>query len=321
MVKRRTATLVVAAFLFVTALIVLRPARETSVSLGSQGNAFMTIVGAIWLQALPFLGLGVAVSAAIAAFVPPRIVARLLPRRALAAVPAAGAAGVLLPGCECSSVPTARQLMRSGVHPAAALTFLLAAPAVNPVVLVSTAVAFAGRPDMVLARFTAGLLAAVTVGACWLLLDRGRALPGTDAPAQAPVHKWWTFREEFVTEFAKAAAWLVVGAVAAGLVKVFLPTKWLTMLAENWWLEALALAVLAVAVALCSEADAFMAVSLTSFSPTAQLVFMTVGPMVDVKLMAMQYGAFGRNFVLKFAPLTFAVCVLSGLAVGALLLS
>lgn len=319
--SRTTRVLIGAAFLVVTAAIALRPARDTWVSMGPRGAAFLTITGAIWLQALPFLALGVAVSAAIAAFVPPRIVAKLMPRRAIAAVPAAGAAGILLPGCECASVPTARQLMRSGVHPAAALTFLLAAPAVNPVVLVSTAVAYAGRPGMVLARFSAGLLAAITVGGSWLLLDRGSALPGTDTPAEVPVHKWAIFRDEFVTEFAKAASWLVVGAVVAGLVKVFLPTQWLTVLSENWWLEALTLAVLAVAVALCSEADAFMAVSLTAFSPTAQLVFMTVGPMVDFKLMAMQYGAFGRRFVLKFAPLTFVICVLSGIVVGTLLFS
>lgn len=318
--SRRQTTLLGLGFVVVTLLIALRPARETWLSLGPRGDAFLTIAGAIWLQAVPFLALGVAVSAAIAAFVPPRIVARLLPRRAAAAVPVAGAAGMLLPGCECASVPTSRQLMRSGVHPAAALTFLLAAPAINPIVLVSTAVAYAGRPSMVWARFGAGLLAAVAIGLVWLVVDRGRPLPGTEASTHEQTRRWSTFRDEFVGEFAKAAGWLVIGAVVAGIIKVFLPVSWMTVLADTWWLQVLALAVLAVAVALCSEADAFMAASLTGFSPTAQLVFLTVGPMVDVKLMAMQYGAFGRRFVVRFAPLTFVVCVASGLLVGSLLL-
>jgi hypothetical protein len=36
--------------------------------------------------------------------------------------------------------------------------------------------------------------------------------------------------------------------------------------------------------------------------------------------MAMQSGAFGRAFVVRFAPLTFVVAVLCGLGVGAVLL-
>ncbi|MGH4011545.1 MAG: permease, partial [Pseudonocardiaceae bacterium] len=96
-----------------------------------------TIFVAICVQAMPFLVLGVLVSGLIAAFVPPVVLHRVLPRRTAAAVPVAGAAGMVLPGCECASVPVSRRLMQQGVPPAAALTFMLAAPAVNPVVLVS----------------------------------------------------------------------------------------------------------------------------------------------------------------------------------------
>ena len=66
----------------------------------------------------------------------------------------------------------------------------------------------------------------------------------------------------------------------------------------------LALAALAVVMAICSEADAFVAASLTQFSLTARLAFMVVGPMVDVKLIALQAGTFGGRFALRFAPLT-----------------
>jgi uncharacterized membrane protein YraQ (UPF0718 family) len=75
---------------------------------------------------------------AVAAFVPAGAVERLLPRRG--AVPVAGAAGLLLPGCECASVPVARRMIGRGVPDAVALTFLLASPAINPVVLLATAV-------------------------------------------------------------------------------------------------------------------------------------------------------------------------------------
>jgi uncharacterized protein len=102
-----------------------------------------TVFVAVCVQAMPFLVFGVLVSGLIAAFVPPAALRRMLPRSTVAAVPIAGMA---LPGCECASVPVSRRLMQQGVPPAAALTFLLAAPAVNPVVLVFTAVAFPGNP-------------------------------------------------------------------------------------------------------------------------------------------------------------------------------
>jgi uncharacterized membrane protein YraQ (UPF0718 family) len=82
----------------------------------------------------------------------------------------------------------------------------------------------------------------------------------------------------------------------------------------------LALAVLAVLLSICSEADAFVAASLSQFSLTARLVFLVVGPMVDLKLIAMQTGVFGRRFVARFAPATFAAAVLIGTGAGMVLL-
>src|SRR6266545_4973939 len=101
-------------------------------------QTWLTIFVSIVLQALPFVVLGTVVSAAIAVLVPPSFFARALPRRPAVAVPVAG---VALPGCECGSVPIAGALVRRGVTPAAALAFLLSAPAINPVVLAATFVA------------------------------------------------------------------------------------------------------------------------------------------------------------------------------------
>jgi uncharacterized membrane protein YraQ (UPF0718 family) len=82
----------------------------------------------------------------------------------------------------------------------------------------------------------------------------------------------------------------------------------------------LALAVLAVLLSICSEADAFVVSSLTQFSLTARLAFLVVGPMIDLKLFAMQAGTFGRGFALRFAPATFALAILGSVLVGTVLL-
>lgn len=131
-----------------------------------------TVFSGIFVQAIPFLALGIVISGLVAAFVTPERLTRWLPRRPAAAILAAGVGGAALPGCECGSVPVARRLFGDGAVGAAALTFMLAAPAINPVVLVATAVAFPGQPQMVAARCIASLVTALIMGAVWARFGR-----------------------------------------------------------------------------------------------------------------------------------------------------
>ncbi|MEV5767001.1 permease [Micromonospora sp. NPDC052213] len=282
-------------------------------------QTWTTVFVSVMVQAVPFLVFGVVLSAVIAVFVPRSFWARALPRHPALAVPVASAAGVVLPGCECGSVPIAGSLIRRGVTPAAALAFLLAAPAINPIVLTATAVAFPDAPEMVLGRGVASLVVAMVMG--WLWLRLGRAdwirLPRRPELDDGPRGRaFWAAVRHDVTH---AGGFLVVGAAAAATINVVVPERWLQTLAEDPVLSVLALAVLAVLLSLCSEADAFVAASLSQFSLTARLVFLVVGPMVDLKLVAMQTGVFGRRFALRFAPATFAVAVAVAAATGAVL--
>ncbi|GGM70662.1 permease [Thermopolyspora flexuosa] len=280
-------------------------------------QTWSTIFVAVCVQALPFLVLGVLLSAAITALVPPSFWTRALPRRPYAAVPVAGAAGAVLPGCECASVPVASGLMARGVTPAAALAFLLASPAINPVVLVSTAVAFPGRPEMVLARFVASLAVAVLAGWLWLRFGRTEWLRVPRASAE---RGWRAFLAAMRHDLLHAGGFLVVGGIAAATLNVLVPRSWLAAVAEVGWLSVLVLALLAVVLSICSEADAFVAASLTAFSPTAKLAFLVVGPMVDLKLIALQAGTFGRSFAARFVPLTLALAIVVSAVTGWVLL-
>jgi hypothetical protein len=284
-------------------------------ALQSWGTVFM----AIMLQALPFLVLGVAISAAISAFVPGAFIARAVPRRARYAVPMAGLAGALLPGCECSAAPVAHRLVARGVPPAAALTFLLAAPAINPIVLVSTAVAFPGHPEMVAARFIASFATAVIVGLIWAR----KAAPHWMRDPE-PEHDHGTKLDAFVstvtTDFVQAGGFLVIGAALVATMQTAVPQSFLDRIGGSGPVAILTMAALAVILSICSEADAFIAAGLTQFSLTSRLVFLVVGPMVDIKLVALQVAIFGRQFAARFAPLTFGVAVVAGSVVGWLLL-
>jgi uncharacterized membrane protein YraQ (UPF0718 family) len=299
----------------ILAAAALRPALQDLLDRPAVAH-WATIFVAIAIQAMPFLVLGVTISAAIAAFVPVGLLPRLLPQQPTLAVPMAAVAGAALPGCECGSVPIAGRLVARGAPAAAALTFLLSAPAINPVVLVATAVAFPGRPEVVVARLLASLLAATVVGLVWARVGRdeylerarrGHAHEGSRASVLAGTAQH---------DLLHAGGFLIVGAATAATLQTVVPRSVLDAVAGSGVLAAFALAALAVVMAICSEADAFVAASLTQFSLSARLAFMVVGPMVDVKLVALQAGTFGGRFAARFAPLTFAVAVGSALLVG-----
>ena len=299
--------------------VLLVPVSEPVLRAYPAVATFATLFAAVFVQALPFLVLGVLLSAAIAAFVPAGLFERILPRNEHAAVGIAGFGGAALPGCECGAVPVARRLVDQGVPRAAALTFLLAAPAVNPVVLVATAVAFPDDPKVVLARALGSMATALTMGWLWIRIGRPEwitARPPSVHSCAGGGGRTATFVESARSDFLQSSSFLVVGAAAAAVLHIVVPAGIYDELANRILLAILVMAILAVVLSLCSEADAFVVASLPMLPLLPRLVFLVVGPAVDVKLFVMQVGAFGRAFALRFAPLTFFVAVTCGSIAG-----
>ena len=113
-----------------------------------------------------------------------------------------------------------------------------------------------------------------------------------------------------------AGGYLVIGAALAAVIQTIVPRTAVDQVAGSEVASILMMLTLAVMLSICSEADAFVAAGLGQFSLTSRLVFLVVGPMLDLKLIAMQRGTFGGAFVRRFAPLTAVVCVASALVVG-----
>jgi uncharacterized protein len=309
----------------IVALVAVALARDRLAAAfdGGRSLEWMTVFIAVAVQAMPFLALGVVLSGLLSAFLSPEWLARVLPRNRFVSVAGAGAAGLALPGCECGAVPIAGRLIRGGVPAAAALTFLLSAPAINPIVLVATATAFPGQPELVVARFGASLATALIMGLLWLRIGSEssfdhlvRRLGSHDPQAS----RWTTFSESASHDLLHAGGWLVLGAGVAASVQVLVPSSIIESLASFAPVAILTLAIVAVILAVCSEADAFIASSFIGFSNTAKLTFMVVGPAVDIKLVALQYGTFGPRFTRVFAPLTFVVAVACASIAGWVLL-
>jgi len=309
-------------WLLVLAVVAARGAGlAENETLATFGVIFTSIV----VEALPFILLGAAASAAIAVWVPARAFARVGRLPAPLQVPAAAVAGFAMPVCECGSVPVARRLMLRGLRPSAGIAFMLAAPILNPIVLASTWVAYgaAGRAvEMTAARAALGLTVAVLAG--WLIGRGGESLLRARAEDAVEEHDHeggsaGGFVEHLASDFVFMGRFVVIGAAVAALLQTAVPQDALSSVAGATVLGALALMALAVALSLCSEADAFVAVSFTAFPLGSQLAFLVLGPVVDAKL-AVLYGAtFRRRFVLQVLAIAVPVALAGALVFDAVI--
>jgi len=269
-------------------------------------QTFFVIFGSLLIQALPFVLIGALASAAIEVFVPIGALERLAALPRPLQLPAAALAGVAFPICECGSVPVARRLAAKGLAPSAAVTFMLAAPVVNPVVIASTFVAFRARSSlwtMVVGRFALGMVVAIVVG--WVIGERSKEellRPRADDEAPPPLElaapepRWKGFFVHLGNDFLFMGRFLLLGATLAALVQTFLPASVIDGVARIPVVSLLVMMGLAFVLSLCSESDAFIAASFVAFGPAAQLAFLVFGPMVDFKLAALYLGTFKRGF-------------------------
>ena len=135
--------------------------------------AFLSIL----FEGAPFILLGTLISGFIDIYLPAGTMDRLLPKKRFPAILVAGLLGAILPVCECAVVPVIRRLVKKGLPVSCALTYMLAAPIVNPITALSTWKAFKG-PEipfggdtilsaslvMTVSRLSLGFLVAVVVG-------------------------------------------------------------------------------------------------------------------------------------------------------------
>jgi uncharacterized membrane protein YraQ (UPF0718 family) len=109
-------------------------------------------------------------------------------------------------------------------------------------------------------------------------------------------------------DFLHISQFLIVGAFVAALCQTSDVRAGLVGLADTPAASILVMMVLAIVLNLCSEADAFVAASFRQTLPlSAQLAFMVLGPMLDLKLIAMYASFVRRNAIILISIL---MCVL-----------
>ena len=319
---RRPVSAKVLPLLGVAILLSVVAARLVGVGEIAAVETFVLIFTSIVVEALPFVLLGAAVSALIEVYVSDGTFEKLARLPVPLQLPGAALGGLAFPVCECGSVPVARRLISRGLHPSAGLAFMLAAPIVNPIVLLSTIVAYRGRgiaTEMVIGRAGLGLLLAGLAG--WAIgaqgakgLLRARA----DEPDVCrheghghPASKGRAFVEHLAGDFFFMGRFIVIGGALAAALQTIIPQDIVSGVARTPLIGSLALMGIAFVLSLCSEADAFVAVSFTQFPLGSQLAFLVFGPVVDAKLSFLYGATFRKRFVWRLVTVAVPV-VLAG---------
>ena len=296
-------------------------------SLGDFFYAFLSIL----FEGAPYILLGTIISGFIDAYLPSNMMDRILPRNRYGAIALSGLLGVVFPVCECAIVPVIRRLVKKGLPVSCAITYMLAAPIVNPIVALSTYSAFAGDDPvfMMISRIGIAYLVTVLVGVVVHQFSPGSILrefllrkPDHDEAAKEHQHDAQDHKVESgnggpdrlvlalrtaARDFIDVGLYFTIGAVSYTHLDAAFDQGIMDRFGSSDWMGVPVMMGLAFILSLCSTSDAFIAANMTSFSQAAKLAFLTYGPMMDVKLVFMYGAIFKPRFVVALALGLFVV--------------
>lgn len=298
------AGIALAILLFMLTIRTLSPAD--AVELPAAARDFLTLSLSVFIESLPFVFLGILLSIGVQVWLPPGVLERLLPKRRALRRAVLSLLGILLPVCECGNVPLARGLMMRGFTVAESVTFLLAAPILNPVTILTTYHAFGWDNGILAARIVGGFVIANLIG-WWFsrhpqpneLLTRSFEASCAQ-PHEGGGSRLTRSAHDFLAEASTLLPALVVGSAIAGAIQVGVPRDVLVALGTHPLWSVLALMGLGFVVAICSNVDSFFILSLGStFMPGSIVAFLLLGAMLDIKMIALLRTTFTTTALLK----------------------
>lgn len=294
----------------------------------------------IILEAFPFMLLGALVGGIIEGFLSRNILVKFFNRRGNFVPIFIGAMiGVVFPVCECAIVVVIRRLLKKGTPIGPAIAYLLAGPIFNPIVGFSTWIAYSYDTVIVFTRLFSGVVIAVFIGYLTNILFRNKSILTSDKQKKHSCPHTYhhhhshdhhhdgrqptiteKFKEALIAaneDFFNVGKYLVIGAFIAALSQSFIAREGIVAWMTHPLISIFLMMVMALLLNLCSESDAFIAAAFrgTSIPLSAQMAFMILGPMLDLKLIVMYLGVFRTRFILFLVPLVFisvffVVCLL-----------
>jgi uncharacterized membrane protein YraQ (UPF0718 family) len=275
---------------------------------------------------MPFVLLGILLSVVVQVWLPQGALIKSLPKNPLLRRLLVSTLGVLLPVCECGNVPLTRGLLKQGLSVSESITFLLAAPIVNPITILTTFQAFGGDKHIVFSRIVGGFLIANIVG--WIyskksssakvVTDQFRAscevVKSEDAHNHGKISK---STDLFRTEMTSIMPALVVGALVAGIVQIAIPRSALYSIGANPVISIAVMMLLAFIVSICSNVDAFFALAFSrTFTAGSVVSFLVFGPIIDIKMLTLMKTTFTTRTLVEMTLLVGTMSMILGLGVN-----
>ncbi|MFA6856909.1 MAG: permease [Treponema sp.] len=287
----------------------------------------LTLFTGTWLEAVPFLLLGIIFSAVVHVIVPDGFLQKQFPRNPVLGICFGVLGGFFFPVCDCASVPVFRSLVKKGIPLPAAVAFLTAAPIINPVVMLSTWYAYGGNGRIVLARSLFGIICSVLIASTFLFKDASDFIPVKEGQNECCTDisvMCRSFSEKTAavisyscSEFIEAGSWQTAGIAVATLFQLlagsgrtsFLSFHLLRPSGLGLFLSIVLMMGIAYMLSLCSTSDAVIcSVIGKNFPPVAQLAFLVFGPMMDIKNTILLGGMCSWKLSARMVLTTFVEC-------------
>jgi uncharacterized membrane protein YraQ (UPF0718 family) len=290
-----------------------------------QFQGFVTIFLGIFISATPFLLIGSLVASFLRVYLVRVLLLRLIPKQPFFATLFGVCLGLVFPVCECGVVPVARRLQEKGMPLSTSVAFLLAAPVVNPVVIISTYAAFGWSP-MLWARVALTIAIGLGIGLLFCFATSSEALLSKPPihvhseaccqyscqPSEQRSKRVLNTLSYTGDEFLEMGRLLVIGCFLAAAMQTLIPQSLLLSIGKDPISSVMVLLILAFLLSVCSTVDAFLALTfIGTFTSGSILGFLVFGPMVDVKSTLLFSGVFRRRVVayLMLLPLMLVMCV------------
>ncbi len=255
------------------------------IELSPKVNDFFIILFSLLVEGIPFILIGGVLSALVEIFISEEKIQRILPKNKLLRFCSMGLLGNFAPVCECGNVPFARRMIYKKIQPYFVLTFLLAAPVFNPIVIISTMVAFPNDFSIVMYRLIFTFIIAISIGYVFsFFADKDVLIEKLKEKHIAKHEHRHGILGIVQKEFLEMTGIFIFGAIVASFIQIVVPKEFFFQFHQQEWIAILAMMALGFVVSICSYVDAFFALAYSQVFPTSSiLAFLVLGPMIDIK--------------------------------------
>ena len=271
----------------------------------------------IFFESLPFLILGSLISAIIETFISNDTIAKLIPKNKILGSLVGVFLGFFIPACDCAVIPVSKRLVKKKVPLNVSISFMMASPIINPVVLLSTYYAFyKSNPKIFYLRLVLGIGVSLIIGIIVGFIFKDKEIVLENHACHNHHHhnkdnKFLKIMNHTLEDLFDVLKFLMIGAFIASLFQALLPKSLFLLFNKNEILSILVLMLFAYLVSLCSTSDSFVGKTLLStFSESSIIAYLLLGPMIDIKNTIVLMGNYNKKFVITLVFTIFIVVFL-----------